>query len=33
MFPKTKQNLLKVVGYKPAAFVKLNSSQVIFQDL
>ena len=32
MFPKTKLILLKVVGYKPATFVKLNSSQVTFKD-
>ena len=32
MFPKTKQNPLKVAGYNPATFVKLNSSRVIFKN-
>ena len=31
-FPETKQNSLKVAGYKPAIFSKLNFSQVIFKD-
>ena len=33
MFLKTKQNPLKVAGYKPVTFVKLNSSQVVFKGL
>ena len=32
VFFKTRQNSLKVAGYKPANFVKLNSSRVTFKD-
>ena len=32
VFPKTIKNPLKVAGYKTAAFIKLNSSRVIFKD-
>ena len=32
MFPKTKQNHFKVPGYKPATFVKLNFSQIVFKN-
>ena len=32
MFAETKQNPLKVAGYKPATFVKHNFSQVISED-
>ena len=32
MFSKTKQNPLKVAGYKPATSLRLNSSQGIFKD-
>ena len=32
MFPKTKQNHFKVPGYKPATFVRLNSSQIVFKN-
>ena len=32
VFVETKQNLLKVAGYKPTTFVKYNFSQVIFED-
>ena len=32
VFPETKENPLKVAGYKPEIFVKHNFSQVIFKD-
>ena len=32
VFSKTKQTPLKVAGYNPATFVKLNSSRVIFKN-
>ena len=32
MFPEPKQNPSKVSCYKPATFVKLNFSEVIFKD-